>query len=66
MIQGAMSLSNFNVEAALEILRATKHVVGPATVKDGIVYVAVDGAPRKFEEIFDMVEDYDNDSKAAS
>jgi hypothetical protein len=50
--------SNPRLEAALEFLRASNHKVGPAQVEDGEIFFEIDGVPRTFAEIFQMIEDH--------
>lgn len=53
-----MSSEDFDmdVEVSLATLKEAGHVIGPASLNQGKVYIAIDRVPRTFDEIFQMAE----------
>jgi|HubBroStandDraft_6_1064221.scaffolds.fasta_scaffold3991246_1 hypothetical protein len=48
--------SKLQIDTALALLTNAGHNVGVASVKNGVVYILIDRAPRTFEEVFLMAE----------
>ena len=46
------------IRIALEIIRKIGHTVGDFSVADGEPRVAIDGEQRSYDQVFQMIEDY--------
>lgn len=57
---------DIDVEVSLGLLRENGHSIGPASLNKGKVYVAIDGVPRTFDDIFRMAEDLDQKGRRQS
>jgi len=52
-----MTSTNPNLDPALKVLKDAGHNIGSASIKDGEMHLAIDGVPKTYEQIFQMVED---------
>ena len=44
------------IDTALAMLANAGHIVGIASVRDGVVHILIDDVPRTFEQVFEMAE----------